>query len=56
MSNHPPIREVTRQNVEAIAKMEEASINLRTFGERLADGPRNWLGAGPFSLSKVLCW
>lgn len=38
MSNSSPdIQEVTRRNVESIAKMETASINNRTFGERWAD-------------------
>ncbi|MDB5339369.1 MAG: hypothetical protein JWN70_4988 [Planctomycetaceae bacterium] len=48
MPDHRPIQEVTRQNVEAIARMEEASINSRTFGEQLADQAAKWVGSWTF--------
>src|SRR5438067_2448230 len=40
MPKHPPrsVEELTRRNVEAIAKMEAESQVHRTLGDRVADG------------------
>jgi uncharacterized membrane protein len=45
MSTDATIQEVTRRNVESIAKMEAASVNNRTLGERSADRVVAWVGS-----------
>jgi uncharacterized membrane protein len=47
---HPPrsLAELTRRNIEAILKMERASHQHRTFGERVADGVTAAVGSWPF--------
>jgi uncharacterized membrane protein len=42
------INEMTRQNVELIARMEAASEHCRTFGERFADFVVIWVGSWTF--------
>jgi uncharacterized membrane protein len=42
------VSEFTRHNVETIAKMERASDEHRTFGERVADGFAAVVGSWPF--------
>src|SRR5260370_40022573 len=42
------VKELTRQNVELITKMERASEGHRTFGERVADGFAAAVGSWTF--------
>ena len=44
----PAIKEMTRRNVELIARMEAESEHSRTFGERIADLAVSWVGSWTF--------
>jgi uncharacterized membrane protein len=57
MNPKPMIEELTRRNVEAIAKMEQASHSNRAFGERIADAVAHTVGSWPFIIiqSVLLC-
>ncbi len=51
--------EITRRNVDLIAKMEAAFDNRRTFGERLADLVATWAGSWTFLMLQsilLLIW
>lgn len=48
MSRRMSIEEITRSNVELIAKMEDASIRNRTFSERVADLAAAGIGSWTF--------
>ena len=48
------VSELTRHNVEAIAKMERASDEQRTFGERVSDGFAAVVGSWPFIIAQTL--
>jgi uncharacterized membrane protein len=50
MKRAQSINELTQRNVETIAKMQRASDNSRTFGERVADGVAATVGSWPFIL------
>ena len=46
------VSELTRRNIEAIAKMERAFEEQRTFGERVADGFAAVVGSWPFIVAQ----
>jgi uncharacterized membrane protein len=48
MSNRKSISQITRKNVETILRMEQASNENRTFGERVADGFSACVGSWTF--------
>jgi uncharacterized membrane protein len=48
MSGHASIDSVTSENVERIRRMENSSINRRTFGEHVADIVTKWVGSWTF--------
>jgi uncharacterized membrane protein len=48
MKRATSIAELTRQNVETIAKMEKAFQNQRTFGDWVADAVAATVGSWPF--------
>jgi uncharacterized membrane protein len=55
----PSLHDVTRRNVESIAKMESASINDRTVGERWADYVADCVGSWVFLIIQsvlLLAW
>lgn len=45
---NPAIKDITRQNVELIARIESASNECRTFGERVADNVAAGVGSWTF--------
>jgi len=47
------VNELTRRNVETIAKMERASNEHRTFGERAADRFAAVVGSWPFIIAQT---
>jgi uncharacterized membrane protein len=50
----PSLSEVTQRNVKSIAEMEQASVQQRTFGERLADFIAAWVGSWPFLIVQTV--
>jgi uncharacterized membrane protein len=48
MITSAPINSLSRHNVELIARMEAASEQSRTFGERFADFVVVWVGSWTF--------
>jgi uncharacterized membrane protein len=53
-SEHHSVTELTQQNVEAIAKMQLAANERRTFGERVADGVAQAVGSWPFIIVQTI--
>jgi uncharacterized membrane protein len=47
------VSELTRRNIEAIAKMERAAEEQRTFGERVADQFAAVVGSWPFIVAQT---
>lgn len=48
MKTTPLLQDITRRNVELVAKMEKAFGDQRTAGERVADVVAAWVGSWPF--------
>ncbi|MDB5337382.1 MAG: hypothetical protein JWN70_3001 [Planctomycetaceae bacterium] len=48
MVYHPKLKSITERNVKTIAKMEAASVNSRSTGERIADLVAKWVGSWTF--------
>ncbi len=54
MSDQSSAPEAIRQNIRRIIEMEEASINGRSFTERLAEAVGGFIGTGPFVALHVI--
>lgn len=54
MSKNPTINDLTRRNIETVAKMERASNEHRTLGERVADIVAATVGSWPFIIIQTL--
>ena len=52
MKNASSLNHRTAQNVELIAKIEKASQDHRTTGERVADSVTSWIGSWPFLIGQ----
>jgi uncharacterized membrane protein len=53
------INDLTKRNIEMIAKIEEAGQSRRTTGERVADLVTSWMGSWPFLIVQsvlLLLW
>ncbi len=48
------VNELTRRNIETIARLERASEEHRTFGERVADGFAAVVGSWPFIIGQTV--
>lgn len=48
MSRRRTIEDITRRNVETIAKLQSAAAGARTVGEKLADLAVKWVGSWTF--------
>jgi uncharacterized membrane protein len=48
MATDHPLSDLTRRNIEAIARMDQAAHEQRTFGERVADLVGTVVGSWPF--------
>src|SRR5947209_9257171 len=54
MKHAKTVDELTKRNCEAIAKMEQASQEHRTFGERVADGFARVVGSWTFIIVQTV--
>ncbi|MDB5340185.1 MAG: hypothetical protein JWN70_5804 [Planctomycetaceae bacterium] len=59
MASHSKLQSITERNVQTIAKMEAASVNGRSTGERIADLVAKWVGSWTFLIVQsvlLLSW
>jgi uncharacterized membrane protein len=54
MNSSPNTNKITQQNVQTIMKMDQASHDHRTTGEKLADGIAAVVGSWPFVIGQSL--
>jgi uncharacterized membrane protein len=54
MRNNSGLENLTKANIDLIAKIEEANRLRRTTGERVADVVTSWIGSWPFLIIQSL--